>query len=125
MFAEVSTRASFPDMEADVRRFWKDRDIFARSVKQREGRPAFVFYEGPPTANGLPGVHHVLARAFKDLFPRYKTMRGHRVVRKAGWDTHGLPVEVEVEKELGFKAKSDIEAYGIDKFNAKCRESVF
>ncbi|HEV3231941.1 MAG TPA: isoleucine--tRNA ligase, partial [Candidatus Dormibacteraeota bacterium] len=86
-------------------------------------RPPFIFYEGPPTANGLPGVHHVLARAFKDLFPRYKTMRGHRVVRKGGWDTHGLPVEVEVEKELGLELKSDIEKYGIDAFNRRCRES--
>ncbi|HXN04551.1 MAG TPA: isoleucine--tRNA ligase [Candidatus Acidoferrum sp.] len=125
MFAEVSTRASFPDMEAEVRRFWKDRDIFARSVKQREGKPPFVFYEGPPTANGLPGIHHVLARAMKDLFPRYKTMRGFYSERKGGWDTHGLPVEIEVEKQLKLNGKQDIERYGVEAFNKLCRESVF
>jgi isoleucyl-tRNA synthetase len=125
MFAEVSTRASFPDMEAEVRRFWKDRDIFARSVQQREGRPPFVFYEGPPTANGLPGIHHVLARAMKDLFPRYKTMRGFYSERKGGWDTHGLPVEIEVEKQLKLNGKQDIERYGVEAFNKLCRESVF
>jgi isoleucyl-tRNA synthetase len=125
MFSEVSTRASFPEMEAEVRRFWKDRDIFARSVKQREGRPFFVFYEGPPTANGLPGIHHVLARAMKDLFPRYKTMRGFYSERKGGWDTHGLPVEIEVEKQLKLNGKQDIERYGVEAFNKLCRESVF
>jgi len=125
MFAEVSTRASFPDMEAEVRRFWKDRDIFARSVKQREGRPPFVFYEGPPTANGLPGIHHVLARALKDLFPRYKTMKGFYSERKGGWDTHGLPVEIEVEKQLKLNGKQDIERFGVEAFNKLCRESVF
>ena len=125
VFTEVSTRASFPDMEAEVRRFWKDRDIFARSVKQREGRPPFVFYEGPPTANGLPGIHHVLARAMKDLFPRYKTMRGFYSERKGGWDTHGLPVEIEVEKQLKLNGKQDIERYGVEAFNKLCRESVF
>jgi isoleucyl-tRNA synthetase len=125
MFQEVSTRASFPEMEAEVRRFWKDRDIFARSVKQREGRPFFVFYEGPPTANGLPGIHHVLARAMKDLFPRYKTMRGFYSERKGGWDTHGLPVEIEVEKQLKLNGKQDIERYGVEAFNKLCRESVF
>src|SRR6202162_1535392 len=125
MFAEVSTRASFPDMEAEVRRFWKDRDIFARSVKQREGKPPFVFYEGPPTANGLPGIHQVLARAMKDLFPRYKTMRGFYSERKGGWDTHGLPVEIEVEKQLKLNGKQDIERYGVEAFNKLCRESVF
>src|SRR6267143_1454916 len=125
MFAEGSTRASFPDMEAEVRRFWKDRDIFARSVKQREGGTPFVFYEGPPTANGLPGIHHVLARAMKDLFPRYKTMRGFYSERKGGWDTHGLPVEIEVEKQLKLNGKQDIERYGVEAFNKLCRESVF
>jgi isoleucyl-tRNA synthetase len=125
VFTEVSTRASFPEMEAEVRRFWKDRDIFARSVKQREGRPPFVFYEGPPTANGLPGIHHVLARALKDLFPRYKTMKGFYSERKGGWDTHGLPVEIEVEKQLKLNGKQDIERYGVEAFNKLCRESVF
>jgi isoleucyl-tRNA synthetase len=125
VFTEVSTRASFPEMEAEVRRFWKDRDVFARSVKQREGRPPFVFYEGPPTANGLPGIHHVLARALKDLFPRYKTMKGFYSERKGGWDTHGLPVEIEVEKQLKLNGKQDIERYGVEAFNKLCRESVF
>jgi isoleucyl-tRNA synthetase len=125
MFQEVSTRANFPEMEKEVRRFWKDKDVFARSVKQREGRPSFVFYEGPPTANGLPGIHHVLARAMKDLFPRYKTMRGYYSERKGGWDTHGLPVEIEVEKQLKLNGKQDIERYGVEAFNKLCRESVF
>ena len=106
-----------------MRASWERGRIFERSVAERPEEDNWVFYEGPPTANGLPGIHHVLARAFKDLFPRYQTMRGHRVVRKGGWDTHGLPVEVEVEKELGFKSKQDIEAYGIDAFNQLCKES--
>src|SRR6266481_1662948 len=125
MFSEVSTRAGFPDMEVEVLRFWKEHDIFHKSLKQREGRPPFVFYEGPPTANNPPGIHHVLSRALKDLFPRYKTMRGYYVERKAGWDTHGLPVEIEVEKQLGFSGKQDIEKFGIEAFNKLCRESVF
>ena len=125
MFQEVSTRAGFVEMEVEVLRFWKERDIFHKSLKQREGRPPFVFYEGPPTANNLPGIHHVLARALKDLFPRYKTMRGYYVERKAGWDTHGLPVEIEVEKQLKFTGKQDIEKFGIEAFNKLCRESVF
>ena len=103
---------------------WRERDVFHESIRRREGAEPFIFYEGPPTANGRPGAHHVLARVFKDVFPRYQTMRGHYVPRKAGWDCHGLPVELEVEKELGFEHKNDIEAYGVDKFNAKCRESV-
>jgi isoleucyl-tRNA synthetase len=125
MFQEVSTRAGFPELELAVLAFWKERDIFHKSLKQREGKPPFVFYEGPPTANNLPGIHHVLARALKDLFPRYKTMRGFYVERKAGWDTHGLPVEIEVEKQLKFTGKQDIEKYGIEAFNKLCRESVF
>jgi len=125
MFQEVSTRAGFPQMEVDVLAFWKERDIFHKSLNQREGRPPFVFYEGPPTANNPPGIHHVLARALKDLFPRYKTMRGYYVERKAGWDTHGLPVEIEVEKQLKFTSKQDIEKFGIEAFNKLCRESVF
>jgi isoleucyl-tRNA synthetase len=125
MFQEVSTRAGFPELELAVLAFWKERDIFHKSLEQREGKPPFVFYEGPPTANNLPGIHHVLARALKDLFPRYKTMRGFYVERKAGWDTHGLPVEIEVEKQLKFTGKQDIEKYGIEAFNKLCRESVF
>ena len=94
-------------------------------LERSAGRPDFVFYEGPPTANGEPGIHHVISRTIKDLVCRYKTMQGYRVERKAGWDTHGLPVELEVEKELGLNSKPKIEEYGIEKFNAKCRESVF
>jgi isoleucyl-tRNA synthetase len=125
MFQEVSTRAGFAEMELEALRFWKERDIFHKSLERREGRSPFIFYEGPPTANNLPGIHHVLARALKDLFPRYKTMRGYYVERKAGWDTHGLPVEIEVEKQLKFTGKQDIEKYGIEAFNKLCRESVF
>ena len=125
MFEEVSSRAGFPELESQVLRFWREKDIFRRSISQREGRPRFVFYEGPPTANNLPGIHHVLARALKDLFPRYKTMRGFQVDRKGGWDTHGLPVEIEVEKQLKISGKQDIERYGIEEFNKRCRESVF
>ncbi len=103
---------------------WGERDVFRESVRRREGAEPFVFYEGPPTANGRPGAHHVLSRVFKDVFPRYRTMRGHLVHRKAGWDCHGLPVELQVEQELGFTEKEDIERYGVAEFNAKCRESV-
>ena len=112
-------------MEENVLKFWKKQDIFKKTVEQRKGKPEYVFYEGPPTANGRPGVHHVLARAFKDMFPRYKIMRGYHVSRRGGWDTHGLPVEIEVEKQLGFNNKQQIEEYGIDKFNELCRKSVF
>ncbi|MEM1118352.1 MAG: isoleucine--tRNA ligase, partial [Bacteroidota bacterium] len=103
---------------------WEAEDTFAQSLAIREGAPHFVFYEGPPTANGMPGIHHVMARTIKDLFCRYKTMRGFRVDRKAGWDTHGLPVEIEVEKELGLEGRHQVEEYGIAKYNAACRESV-
>jgi isoleucyl-tRNA synthetase len=112
-------------LEEGVLKFWQEREIFKKSLESRAGGPEYVFYEGPPTANGKPGVHHVLARVFKDLFPRYKVMRGHHVIRRGGWDTHGLPVEIEVEKKLGFKSKADIEEYGIAEFNKLCRESVF
>lgn len=98
--------------------------LFARSMAQSQGRPEWVFYEGPPTANGMPGAHHIEARVFKDMFPRYRTMKGFHVARKAGWDCHGLPVELAVEKELGLNGKQDIERYGIAAFNARCRESV-
>ena len=101
---------SFPALEEQVLARWRERDIFKATLRNREGAPPFVFYEGPPTANGYPGSHHVLARVFKDIFPRYKTMTGHYVERKGGWDTHGLPVEIAVEKKLGFKSKDDIEA---------------
>ena len=125
MFKPVSPKLDVNRMETKVLRNWQDRDIFHKSMTQREGKPEYIFFEGPPTANGKPGVHHVLARAFKDIFPRYKTMRGYHVSRRGGWDTHGLPVEIEVEKKLGFTNKQQIEAYGIEKFNALCRESAF
>jgi isoleucyl-tRNA synthetase len=114
-----------PRAEATIRTWWRERDVFGRTERERKGRPAFVFYEGPPTANGRPGVHHVAARLVKDIFCRYKTMTGHYVLRKAGWDTHGLPVEIEVEKQLGLSSKDQVEAYGIEAFNRQCRESVF
>ena len=125
MFKPVSPKVSVQDVEEAQLKFWRERNIFHRSMSEREDGPRYVFYEGPPTANGRPGTHHVLARAFKDMFPRYKTMRGYYVLRKGGWDTHGLPVEIEVEKELGLEHKHEIEEYGIAKFNRKCRESVF
>jgi isoleucyl-tRNA synthetase len=112
------------ELEADVLERWRDDDVFAESLRRREGSPEWVFYEGPPTANGVPGIHHVWARTFKDLYPRFQTMRGHYVARKAGWDCHGLPVEIEVEKELGISNKHEIEEFGIAAFNQRCRESV-
>src|SRR3982751_217673 len=123
-YRDVDSEPSFPALEERVLERWRERDVFHESVRRREGGPEDVFYEGPPTANGRPGSHHVLARVFKDIFPRYKTMRGPQVHRKAGWDTHGLPVELEVERELGIKSKDDIEAFGIAEFNARCRSSV-
>ncbi|MDQ6874099.1 MAG: isoleucine--tRNA ligase [Actinomycetota bacterium] len=111
-------------MERETLAWWREHTIFRRSLDQTEDGPLWVFYEGPPTANGLPGTHHVEARVFKDLFPRFKTMKGFHVPRRAGWDCHGLPVEIAVEKELGFAGKGDIEAYGVAEFNARCRESV-
>ncbi len=125
MFKPVSQKIDFPASEKDVLAFWKREGIFEKSLALREGRDTFVFFEGPPTANGLPHNGHVLTRVIKDLFPRYKTMRGYHVPRKAGWDTHGLPVEVEVEKELGIHGKGEIEAYGVEAFTRKCVESVF
>jgi isoleucyl-tRNA synthetase len=125
MFVPVNSRVNFPQNEEKHLEFWKQNQIFAKSVQNREGKPRFVLYEGPPTANGNPGIHHVLARAYKDIIARYKVMKGFYAPRIAGWDTHGLPVELEVEKQLGFSGKSQIEAYGVQQFNAKCRDSVF
>ncbi len=116
---------NFSEIEEKILRFWEENKIFEKSLKKKSPKGNFVFYEGPPTANGKPGIHHVEARAFKDLIPRFKTMRGFKVERKAGWDTHGLPVELEVEKELKLKSKKDIEEYGIAEFNEKCKESVW
>ncbi|MGW4236543.1 isoleucine--tRNA ligase [Streptomyces sp. NPDC004749] len=123
-YRQVPAQVDLPALEHAVLDFWRESKIFDKSLEQSEGRPEWVFYEGPPTANGMPGAHHIEARVFKDVFPRFRTMRGYHVARKAGWDCHGLPVELAVEKELGFTGKKDIESYGIAAFNAKCRESV-
>ncbi len=125
MFKELTDKISYPDIEQQILSFWNTHNIFHRSLTEREGKPGFTFYEGPPTANGKPGIHHVMARTLKDLVCRYKTMRGYQVHRKAGWDTHGLPVEIEVEKKHGFKHKDQIEAYGVENFNRDCQSSVF
>ncbi|MBI4286900.1 MAG: isoleucine--tRNA ligase [Chloroflexi bacterium] len=125
MFQPVGSKMDFPAMEERILASWKAGKVFEKSVAQRQGATPFILYEGPPTANGNPGIHHVLARVFKDIMPRYKAMKGFWAPRRAGWDTHGLPVELEVEKELGFSSKTQIEAYGVDKFNARCRQSVF
>jgi isoleucyl-tRNA synthetase len=122
---EVDSRQELPALEREILRRWRERDVFGESLRARDGAERWVFYEGPPTANGRPGSHHVLSRVFKDIYPRYKTMRGYRVERKGGWDCHGLPVEIGVEKELGISSKAEIEEYGIERFNARCRESVF
>lgn len=124
-FTEAEVKAPISQREESVLKFWNEQNIPGRSVSEREGAPSFVFYEGPPTANGKPGIHHVLARTLKDTVCRYRTMQGFQVNRKAGWDTHGLPVEIEVEKQLGLSSKQQIEDYGIEPFNKKCRESVF
>src|SRR5438552_5814920 len=130
MFRPVESNVSFPTLEQEILRFWDERRIYEKSLEQRraqdqDGTRKFVFYEGPPTANGLPHPGHCLTRAIKDLFPRYKTMRGYRCDRKAGWDTHGLPVEVEVCKELGIHSKEEIERFGVEPFIHRCLESVF
>jgi isoleucyl-tRNA synthetase len=125
MLQPVTSSVSFPELEEKIIQFWKDNDIYEQSLAARKGAKPFIFYEGPPTANGLPHPGHCLTRAIKDLFPRYKTMRGYLCERKAGWDTHGLPVEVEVCKELGIHSKEEIEAYGVEPFIRKCIESVF
>ena len=123
-YRPVPPQVNLPDLEHQILDLWDDRGTFAKSLAATKGGPAWTFYEGPPTANGTPGTHHIEARVFKDVFPRFKTMQGYHVERKAGWDCHGLPVELAVEAELGFNGKPDIEAYGVEAFNAKCRESV-
>ena len=125
MFRQVNSKVNFPQVEEEILNLWKSSNIFERSIEARKGAQRFVLYEGPPTANGSPGIHHVLSRVFKDIIPRYKVMKGYYAPRIAGWDTHGLPVELEVEKELGFSGKAQIEEYGVDRFNERCRESVF
>ncbi len=125
MYDKVSTNLEFVEREKEIQKFWKDHDIFEKSIKAREGCPVFTFYDGPPTANGKPHIGHIITRAVKDLIPRYKTMKGYKVLRKAGWDTHGLPVELEVEKMLGISGKPQIEEYGVEPFIEKCKESVW
>ncbi len=125
MFRPVSSKTNFPQLEENVLSLWKDKNVFQRSIDSRQGASRFVLYEGPPTANGSPGIHHVLSRVFKDVIPRYKAMKGYYTPRIGGWDTHGLPVELEVEKELGFSGKAQIEEYGVARFNERCRQNVF
>ncbi|GGJ29663.1 isoleucine--tRNA ligase [Deinococcus roseus] len=124
MFKPVESNPSFPKLEESVLRFWQEKEIFKKTVEDQD-KPTYSFFEGPPTANGTPGIHHVQARAYKDLFPRFKTMQGYYVPRKAGWDTHGLPVELGVEKRIGLGSRREVEEYGIAKFNQECRDSVF
>ena len=125
MIKKVSTDLDFLSREKAVIELWKERDVFRRSIDQREGADVFTFYDGPPTANGKPHFGHILTRAMKDLIPRYQTMKGKKVLRKAGWDTHGLPVELEVEKTLGLDGKDQIEQYGVEPFIAECKKSVW
>src|SRR4030042_301043 len=124
MFKPVSSRVNFPELEQRILKVWLEKRIYERSVEQRKGGPLYVLYDCPPPANASPGIHHVLARGFKDLFPRYKAMKGYYVPRRAGGDTHGLPVELSVENELGLKSKREIESYGIAEFNKRCKKSV-
>jgi isoleucyl-tRNA synthetase len=125
MYKQGIEKIGYPAIEKNILKFWKENSVFEKSVESRSKDNTFAFYEGPPTANGKPGIHHVISRTLKDLVCRYKTMKGFRVERKAGWDTHGLPVEIEVEKTLGIKNKSEIPIYGVDKYNKACRDSVF
>ena len=125
MYEKVSTKLNFVEREDKVLSFWKENKVFERSIEEKKDLPTYTFYDGPPTANGKPHIGHVLTRVIKDMIPRYQTMKGHNVIRKAGWDTHGLPVELEIEKELGIDGKEQIEAYGLDPFITKCKESVW
>ena len=123
---QVDPQQELPALELEILARWRERDVFAESLRARAGAERWVFYEGPPTANGPPGTHHVLSRVFKDIYPRFQTMRGHFVERKGGWDCHGLPVEIAVEQQLGITSKAQIEQeVGIERFNAECRASVF
>ncbi len=125
MYEKVSANLNFVEREQKTLDFWKENKIFEQSIEEKEGCPVYTFYDGPPTANGKPHIGHVLTRVIKDMIPRYQTMKGHKIIRKAGWDTHGLPVELEIEKELGIDGKEQIEAYGLDPFIRKCKESVW
>ena len=122
-FTQIPAAVDLPAMEKNILAFWSENSIFEKSLSARSAGTPWTFYEGPPTANGMPGTHHIEARVFKDVFPRFQTMKGKYVSRKAGWDCHGLPVEIAVEKELGFSGKGDIEKFGIAAFNEKCKES--
>jgi isoleucyl-tRNA synthetase len=125
MFKQYDEKVSYPKVEKEIQKYWDNNKIFEKSISTRKDGKTFTFYEGPPTANGKPGIHHVMARTLKDLVCRYKTIQGYQVNRKAGWDTHGLPVEIEVEKALGIKSKSEIPEFGVEKYNEACRSSVF
>ena len=125
MYKKVDTSLNFVEREKEIIAFWKENGIFEKSVQKNEGGEEFSFFDGPPTANGKPHIGHILTRVMKDIIPRYQTMKGKHVLRKAGWDTHGLPVELEVEKSLGMDGKQDIEKYGIEPFIKKCKESVW
>ena len=125
MYNKVNTDMNFVEREKEVEKFWKENDTFRKSMERRKDGPTYTFYDGPPTANGKPHIGHVLTRVIKDMIPRYRTMKGYMVPRKAGWDTHGLPVELEVEKLLGLDGKEQIEEYGLDPFITKCKESVW
>ena len=125
MYKKVSTNLNFVDREKEVLKYWKDNKVFEKSIEMREDGETFTFYDGPPTANGKPHIGHILTRVIKDIIPRYKTMKGYKVLRKAGWDTHGLPVELEVEKLLGIDGKPEIEKFGVEPFIANCKKSVW
>ena len=118
-FLETKT-LNLPDIENEILEFWDDAEILKKSEDTRKNAPIFTFFEGPPTANGRPGIHHVVGRTIKDSFCRYKSLKGYQVLRKGGWDTHGLPVEIEVEKQLGLNGREEVEAFGIDEFNTAC-----
>ena len=125
MYQKVPTDLKFVEREKEVEKFWEENHIFEKSIKNREGGQPYVFYDGPPTANGKPHIGHVETRVIKDMIPRYRAMKGYMVPRKAGWDTHGLPVELEVEKKLGLDGKDQIEKYGLEPFIKECKESVW
>ncbi|MDU6630613.1 MAG: class I tRNA ligase family protein, partial [Lachnoanaerobaculum sp.] len=125
MYKKVPTDLKFVEREREVEKFWRENHIFEKSIEDRKDAPTYMFYDGPPTANGKPHIGHALTRVIKDMIPRYRTMKGYKVPRKAGWDTHGLPVEIEVEKELGINGKEQIENYGVAPFIEKCKESVW
>src|SRR5699024_6764882 len=125
MYKKVSPSFDLVDMEKETLKFWEENNIFEKSIENCKGGEVFTFYDGPPTASGKPHIGHVITRAIKDSIPRYRTMKGYKVLRKAGWDTHGLPVELEVEKKLGISGKPQIEEYGVEKFIEACKDSVF